>query len=898
MPVSIPISADATAVRVAIQQIQDAIARAGQVGRSFAQLDLSHPELRVLADDIMIVQRRFDDLARVGRGSTAAAVRAIQHNYGVNDPLGWGMQAPNMFPNPMGLQNHMGTVGHHILQGTRWQYVPPGQAAPASSPLPPTPPGSPGIASNFMAGAGSALMSGALSGAGFGAGLMAVNMIKNAVKEGIANAREESVMTDTLMRHGDITSDFTQFRDAIRKSTEGLGLNFIEAQRLSLQWAKLTNDSSPEAIAAGVRVGAGFGRAYGIDPGSAVQGLGQAQYLGMDAGTFARVVGEAVRAGNQSGQAEQVMQSLLRWSEAASRQLITETNTGQFAAMYAGMNKLASDENYPGLRGVNAENIISTVNASLSAGGRAGPAGQAFMYQVARSVGVTNPFDVQRFLEGGIFGSPASAGVGTNTTSLFSATMRRIDQMFPQGGGMGESAREQAMSNLLGINMRTAHALTESYRRGPADIDTSWRAMQRLNIDPDKVNPTGLRDIIEVANASQGDLETIRTRRQNAVGNDALSESDKEELARATPDTLRDTLIRIASRSGQEESVGSIVRRSSADLTNAITMLGSSFLRPIQVATEVTAEVVKAIAIGLGYLTEGTPNDDRPDETVYGATKRDPKTGKWVSDPAGNGMAPLPSGGSGGGTPGLAGAEKTARAKELMEFFMSPEGGSYTRAQALGLVASADAESGMNAQPAGWNDGGQAAGMFQWHGDRRAAIERMARARGWKHTTVETMDWREQAAAHAWELSPEGPEHDAGARLRGANSPDEAGYIETVYDERPRLRYAKGVERGRMATHWDQQLRGGSPVVVHVEPLKVEHRDGAGNLLHEQTLPTTVLYPPSPWGTATEHQPWQQPFMLPSGRQAAPPTQPPPAPPGVRRQPGLPGFLPGQLGGS
>lgn len=50
--VRIPVSADASGAVNAFNQIRDAIQRAGQEGRAFSDLNLDHPELKELAEDL------------------------------------------------------------------------------------------------------------------------------------------------------------------------------------------------------------------------------------------------------------------------------------------------------------------------------------------------------------------------------------------------------------------------------------------------------------------------------------------------------------------------------------------------------------------------------------------------------------------------------------------------------------------------------------------------------------------------------------------------------------------------------------------------------------------------------------------------------------------------------
>ena len=112
----------------------------------------------------------------------------------------------------------------------------------------------------------------------------------------------------------------------------------------------------------------------------------------------------------------------------------------------------------------------------------------------------------------------------------------------------------------------------------------------------------------------------------------------------------------------------------------------------------------------------------------------------------------------------------------------------WTREQAIGIVANLKEESGLNPNPKGWNDGGKAYGVAQWHGDRQANFEK-AFGKSIQGSTLE-----EQLAFVHHELT-QGTEQAAGKRLRGAKTHSDAAAIVSQFYERPAA--VEDAKRGR-----------------------------------------------------------------------------------------------------
>lgn len=114
----------------------------------------------------------------------------------------------------------------------------------------------------------------------------------------------------------------------------------------------------------------------------------------------------------------------------------------------------------------------------------------------------------------------------------------------------------------------------------------------------------------------------------------------------------------------------------------------------------------------------------------------------------------------------------------------------WSAAQAAGIVANLQAESGMRADAVG--DSGKAYGLAQWHPDRQANFAK------WAGKDIRQASAAEQMAFVHYELTA-GTEQKAGAALRGAVTAQKAGALVSSMYERPRDQEGEATKRGRMA---------------------------------------------------------------------------------------------------
>jgi LysM repeat protein len=161
------------------------------------------------------------------------------------------------------------------------------------------------------------------------------------------------------------------------------------------------------------------------------------------------------------------------------------------------------------------------------------------------------------------------------------------------------------------------------------------------------------------------------------------------------------------------------------------------------------------------------------------------------------------SGGSGGsqptspGAPAPSGPQPTSgtttpaslqgRINEAMRFFESQ---GWTRAQAAGIVANLQAESGLD-NGIRQHGGGPGYGLAQWEGPRQAAFAR------WAGHDIHGSSFHEQLQFIQYELTHS--EAGAGNALRGARSAGDAAALVTRLYERPADTSGQSTYRARLA---------------------------------------------------------------------------------------------------
>lgn len=888
MSVNIQVSADPSSVLSSFNQIQDAIARAGQAGKKFGDIDLSHKELAPFAADLQRVQRQLEELGRLGRGATAAGVKSIMGDTPDLSKLGgFETGATARYPDRRDLERFIVQAGAYILRDTSFAALPgfvPGGVGtapplsqnPEAQPLtatgrpPPTPRDGRAPTSSSAAthkrGSDSILWNTLKAGAGFALGEMGIGLsVEGAMglaKRALHGAEQEDRGNETLFRQfRDGAADFATLRDSVRKAADGMGITYQEGQRLALAYAKRAGDIDRFApgstgvglgLAGHVRETVGFARSTGTDASQTNDVFARLDRLGMSFNHAATTITDTMRAGHMGGQTEEVMQAILRWTELSAKQMTDGgPHTGAFASMYAAMNASGN----PGLMGQNAEAIIGRINQSVTSGGGRGMASQLLDYRALRSVGITNPYQIQYLQEGGMF-EPVKGKDGK--THLLGELER--DEIAREYHGQDPLRTLSAQAGHFGITM---HQFQGTQFLLKADTSASRKYLKDHGITD--VNPTAYPDISRVL-GKNADLDAER---KAMLARTVLSPAEIDKMSKDSGAALREDLVRAMAAHGMKQTEGSRLAVASAGLANSLTKMGTPLVDAMTGLKGVTAklgdtmaEVESLLKRFLTTPSKGMQWFPSGGSGQGGATAPDGQSLLNPSNPV-NGYTPvsfemLRSAGSapqmfgGLSAPALTSPEQKKRAAEAMAYFQAH---GWTKNQAAGIVSSLQRESGFNAGAVG--DHGRAYGALQWHGDRQAAFQR------WSGHSIHGSSYEEQLAFIQWELTHS--EKAAGDALRRAHGAYQSGAIVSERYVRPRDVLGEAERRGLGARAFRDMGHGPASVPVphitqagygvrhrfEVAPLRVIHEGADGRHRGEETLPVRQVGPPQPWGQMT-----------------------------------------------
>jgi len=430
--------------------------------------------------------------------------------------------------------------------------------------------------------------------AGFGAGLMglmgglaalAVGKAVGAVREKVGAAEQESIRYDMLKRTlGDTNVSFNVLRDTVRASANALGMNFDEAQRLAVSFARLSNATQEHARTLGdeVRIGGGIGRAFGLDPSAGVNFSAQMRLFGVteneqDSRRMALLVGETIARASGFSQAGQILQAIASYTEQQTRLGLNSANV----AGYAGYLASAAGSGIPGLDPAGSANLLARVNSAIQGGG-GGEAGQNFFAFLGRQMGL-DPLQMAVLREQGAFGTGAGAfgpgsvyakyaqanGLGTpeiagSHQTLISASLGLLRQQY----GNNPLLMANAAQNLFGIGMNQAMALS---MLKPAQLGGMESRLGRLGIGLGSVNENAVNLLGQIETGNRPALALVA---RDLYGRKEITDADRGRLesawASGDDGKLRDTLAELVAQYGQSKTEGQQTRDSIAKVENAI----------------------------------------------------------------------------------------------------------------------------------------------------------------------------------------------------------------------------------------------------------------------------------------------------------------------------------------
>lgn len=596
--IKIPVSAEFDKTDID-KAIRDFTSQVNRLGTAIAQANKLkfNPVDKAATDDMRKLQQQFDALTRINSSLRQRIKATGQEGLGFQQ-LDWS----RVYPESAQRGPAMRRAFDYVTAGTSMagrMSAPPAPPAPPGRAPGPAPGGGGGGGGGYpgqgiidaglsAAGPAGSVASGALSAGmrgGFMAGLgglfgglaaLGVSKVIGSVRDKLGSAEQESIGYDTLKRSlGDVGVEFEYLRGSLRQTAESLSLTYGEAQKLGMEFAKVSGmTQSYRTLAAEVGIGSGIGRSFGMDPGRGVGFMAQMRLAGStgsetDSRRMAIMIGEAIgKVG--FAKADAVMQAVASFSLQVARNSVSGANVSG----YTGSLVSLINSGRPGLDAAGAASLLGRINSSVEGGGGAGEAGQNFMLAaIGRPMGLS-PIRTRMQLQKGAFGMGAG---GKTNIQMIMAGLRQ------QYGGLPEEFMFNAGANLLGINESQFAAFSQHGAGG--QLNGIEARLKRAGIPLGALNTSAFGRLAAINSGSRADL-LAEADRARADKNDPLSSKERAALEDAiksgSVDALKDALVSIAATRDQENTEGAAVRKSLVGMENATQKLATELI-PISI---------------------------------------------------------------------------------------------------------------------------------------------------------------------------------------------------------------------------------------------------------------------------------------------------------------------------
>lgn len=500
------------------------------------------------------------------------------------------------------------------MQGTQYarQYGAP--------PPPDAPGGGGGFADSPMARRGGSMAMGFLKG---GLALAGIGGIMGLLGSAVSKGGSEATSTDTLKRAtGDLAVDFTALRNNVREATQGLGMAYLEGQKLANQFAREAGHAGVGDLKGSLRTGIGFSRSYGMDPAQGVGFFGAMRRLGVASDDqsqrrLALMIGESVGKSGNSAKADEVLQAIQGYAEQTSRLTLSQANVGAYGSYLTSL--MATGR--PGLDPSGASAILGAADSATRRGGAFGEASLNFSLaaMMKASPGI-DPITAQALMEGGLFGTTRGmfgkgdsgqmsslgnwygrrglATPGLDDTTNFEKMMPGLRQQY----GANSPYLLEAIKNHFGLSSISQAAELDNMYDNPTNLKESQGLLDRAGVSVSKVSATGIQQISGIAGAKTGaELQPIL---QAIAQRTDVSDAERRDLAAAASEAVRSgniddlkvALVAVVGTKEQEQTEGQKTRQSLADLENAVTAGGALLLAPLNLIRDGMLAVARVLS--------------------------------------------------------------------------------------------------------------------------------------------------------------------------------------------------------------------------------------------------------------------------------------------------------------
>jgi hypothetical protein len=527
-------------------------------------------------------------------------------------------------------------------------------------------------------------------------------------------ATEEATGADTLKRRmGDLGVEFVKLRDRTRAAGDGLGVTYVESQRLAQAYSREVGNlgkTDLENLGGNLHTQFGFARSYGIDPAASTQFFGQMARFGIgrderEQRKLALMIGDAIARNGYGGKVEDLLRSVADYTATASRMTLTVAN----ASGYANALTSLTSRGIPGLDPASAAALLGSADSSIRRGGAMGEASLNFSYAALRnsSPGM-NPVQAIALMEGGLFGttrgifggnSPLAKYMGRGIRLDDTTTLDKMIPLLRRSYGNGGYFLD-AVKNHFGLSSHAqAAALADMSDKGL--LGATSRVLGSAGIDPMRLNASGFQMIGQLANARGGDLQSVF---QSIVGRRDITDGQRKSLMAAvsavkgkSEDEIRRAMVTAVSslNIAQEKTPGTETRDAITDLTDKLTSAGGPLLSVLNPIREAVVRMAETFVPGYMDLSGTRPVGTAP----------------WAGSNRGIGK----------GNPATAAMEQ-----KLMGALM---GAGRSRLEAAAIVGAGIAESNLDPLASNKVKGGHR-GIFQWDKTRWRAFEKWAAENG------------------------------------------------------------------------------------------------------------------------------------------------------------------------
>lgn len=401
-----------------------------------------------------------------------------------------------------------------------------------------------------------------------------VGSVVSGVTNKIGAAETESIGYDTLKRVlGDVNVQFEHLRGSLRDAANGLGMTYAESLKLGTEFAKISGMQSGQygSLHNEVRIGAGLGRSFGLDPGQGTGFMATMRRAGVtsdESGSrrLALMIGEAVGKVGFS-KADEVLSAVSGFAMNVARTSLTGANTGGYLGALSGM----AGSKMPGLDVSGSAGILAAMNSAMVSGGAAGEAGQNLLYAaIGRRLGL-DPIRTNMQVQKGMFGT---AGNGMTNMQMVMDTLQK------SYGHLGPQWVTHAGSRMFGVNERQ-FAGWQKYGQGSGLSGLDAR-LAGLGLSMGSINPSAIGAMSAIYTGSDEQLNAQMKALRGIRGKGKLTATETQELDAAMKsgqrEEFRDVLLKLTATRDQEMTDGKAARESISHLDNVMTDLATKLI--------------------------------------------------------------------------------------------------------------------------------------------------------------------------------------------------------------------------------------------------------------------------------------------------------------------------------